>query len=98
MNIQTKYQGTIQINEDHIITFEKGIPAFEEETAFILLPLEEGTPFFILQSVKTAELAFIIVDPFQFVQNYEVKLPDSTIEQLAIDKEKEVATFVMLTV
>lgn len=98
MNIETKYQGELDINEDHIITFAQGIPAFEEETSFILLPFEQDTPFFVLQSTKTVEIAFIIVDPFQFVSKYEVKLPDATIEQLAIEKEEDVAIFVMLTV
>ncbi|NEU30257.1 flagellar assembly protein FliW [bacterium LRH843] len=98
MNIHTKYQGQIEINEDQVITFENGIPAFENETGFVLLPFDEKTPFFVLQSTKSVEVAFIIVNPFQFVPGYQVKLPDATIEQLAIEKEEDVATFVMLTV
>lgn len=98
MNIETKYQGKIEINEERVITFANGIPAFEEETSFVLLPFEENTPFFVLQSTKTADLAFIVVNPFQFVLNYQVELPDSTVEQLEIERQEEVATFVMLTV
>jgi flagellar assembly factor FliW len=98
MKIETKYQGIIEINDERVISFENGIPAFENETAFVLLPFEEGTPFFVLQSTHTPEVAFILISPFDFVPGYEVKLPDSIIELLEITKHEDVATFVMLTV
>ncbi len=98
MIIETKYQGKIEISKERLITFAKGIPAFEDETSFVLLPLEESTPFFVLQSTKTVDVAFVLVNPFQFVLQYQVKLPDATIDELGIEKEEDVATFVMLTV
>lgn len=98
MNIETKYLGKIEISQERVITFTKGIPAFEDQTSFVLLPFEENTPFFVLQSTKNVEVAFIVVNPFQFVSTYQVKLPDSTIDLLGIEKEEDVATFVMLTV
>ncbi|MDT8858785.1 flagellar assembly protein FliW [Alkalihalobacillus sp. MEB130] len=98
MKLETKYQGHIEVDEKTVLMFEKGIPAFETETSFVLLPLEEGTPFLVLQSTKTPEVAFIVINPFEFVPGYEVKLPDSTIEALEIEKPEDVATFVMLTV
>ncbi|MFC0559287.1 flagellar assembly protein FliW [Halalkalibacter alkalisediminis] len=98
MNIETKYQGTVEINDENIITFSKGIPAFEEEKQFVLLPLEEGTPFFVLQSTATTDVAFIVLNPFEVVSNYQIKLPDATLEMLEIEKEEDVATFVVLTV
>ncbi|WP_227937252.1 flagellar assembly protein FliW [Alkalihalobacillus deserti] len=98
MNIETKYQGTVEINDDEIITFAKGIPAFEDEKQFILLPFEKGTSFFVLQSTKTVDVAFIIMNPFEIVPNYQIKLPDATLEMLEINKEEDVATFVVLTV
>ncbi|ARK32095.1 flagellar assembly protein FliW [Halalkalibacter krulwichiae] len=98
MNIETKYQGTINIHTENILTFSQGIPAFEDEKQFILLPFDEGTPFFVLQSIKSVNVAFIMMNPFEVVPNYEVKLPDATIEQLEIEKQEDVATFVVLTV
>lgn len=98
MQIETKYQGTMHIQKEQVITFEKGLPAFEEEKRFVILPFEEETPFFVLQSIERAEVAFIIVDPFSFVAQYEVKLPDNVIAQLSIQKEEDIAIFVILTV
>ncbi|MDV2684290.1 flagellar assembly protein FliW [Alkalihalophilus lindianensis] len=98
MKFETKYTGTMEVEKERIIHFEKGIPAFESEQTFVLLPFEEGTPFYVLQSTTTVEVAFIVINPFQFVPDYQVKLPDATIEQLEITSEEEVATFIMLTV
>ncbi|MBP3950037.1 flagellar assembly protein FliW [Bacillus suaedae] len=98
MKIETKYAGTINIEEKDVLTFEQGLPAFEEETSFILHPFDQDTPFFVLQSTTSVEIAFILVNPFDFVVNYQVKLSDSTIEALDINKQEDVATYVMLTV
>lgn len=71
MKLETKYQGLIEVSEEQIIAFEKGIPAFESEMSFVLLPFEEGTPFYVLQSTKTPEVAFIVISPFDFVTGYQ---------------------------
>lgn len=98
MKIETKYLGEVEINKEKIIHFDSGIPSFLEEKKFIILPFGEGTPLYILQSVTTPELGFVIVSPFQFFPDYQVKLSDSTIDALQIEKEADVALFVILTV
>ncbi|ADU31863.1 flagellar assembly protein FliW [Evansella cellulosilytica] len=99
MKLETKYSGEIEINEENIITFEHGVPSFEDEKKFVLLPFSnEPSPFYILQSVNTPGLAFVVMTPFQFFPNYEAKLSDSVIEQLEINDQEDVALFVILTV
>lgn len=98
MRIRTKFIGELDIKEEEIIEFTKGLPAFETETQFVIVPFDEGTPFFILQSIKQEDVAFIIVNPFAFYSDYQVKLPDSLIEGLEIEKESEVAIFSIVTV
>jgi flagellar assembly factor FliW len=44
MIIHSQTLGNIDIDPARIIQFPEGIPAFEEEKEFILIPLEEG-PF-----------------------------------------------------
>ncbi|WP_280769572.1 flagellar assembly protein FliW [Salipaludibacillus daqingensis] len=98
MNIETKYSGKIDINENNIIEFEQGLPSFEEERSFILLPFnEEPSPFYILQSTNTAGLALVLMTPFTFFPDYEAKLSDQTLEALEIENEQDVALFVVLT-
>lgn len=93
----TKFHGEIEIGQEDIYTFGSGIPGFLEEKKFSLLPLEE-TPFFVLQSIKTKEVAFIVMNPFDTFRDYEVKLPDEVLSTLEIETEKEVITLVILTI
>jgi flagellar assembly factor FliW len=98
MKVNTKYLGEVEISEDNIIDFETGIPSFLDEKKFVLLPFDESTPFYILQSVTTPELGFVVVSPFQFFPDYQVKLSDATIEALNIEKEDDVSIYTILTV
>ncbi|MBY0158799.1 flagellar assembly protein FliW [Cytobacillus oceanisediminis] len=97
MNIQTKFHGVQEINQDDIINFPSGIPGFLEEKEFYILPLE-GTDLFVLQSVKTPEVAFIVTDPFALFPQYEFDLTEEALEKLEIQSDKDVATFAILTV
>jgi flagellar assembly factor FliW len=97
MNLQTKFHGEVELNEEQIIYFNTGIPGFVDEKEFCILPIEE-TPLFVLQSVKSDQTAFILTDPFNFFANYEFDLPEEVTEALSISTDKDVAVFVILTV
>ncbi|WP_163144133.1 flagellar assembly protein FliW [Bacillus sp. 22-7] len=97
MNIQTKFHGEQEINKDDIIYFPSGIPGFLDEKEFYILPLE-GTELFVMQSVKTTEVAFIVTDPFVLFPQYEFDLPEEVLEKLEIQSDKDVAVFAILTV
>lgn len=98
LNIQSKYFGEVTITEEEVITIPAGLPAFEDLKSFVLLPFDEGTPFYVLQSVQASDVAFITVSPFQYMPDYQVELSESTISQLEIEKEEDVAVYVLLTV
>ncbi|USK33598.1 flagellar assembly protein FliW [Bacillus sp. F19] len=98
MLIQTKYHGEISIDEAQQITFEHGIPGFIEEKNFILLPLEEGSSFFILQSIQSQNTAFVVTSPFFFFKDYEFDLDESSKELLMIESPNDVEVYVILTV
>lgn len=93
MNIKTAYMGEMEINPSDIISFEHGIPGFENEKEFVQLPLSDESVFQVLQSVKTEELAFIITSPFTAVKNYSFDLEEATIQALDIKREEDVAVF-----
>ncbi len=98
MNIQTKYHGEIKVNEQEIWHFEKGLPGFPDEKQFVLLPLPNNDVFMILQAVQTPYIAFVITNPFLTFKDYEFKIDDSTLEQLQLESEKDVAVYSILTV
>lgn len=97
MKLATKYQGEQEIDEKQVINFKNGIPGFQDETEFALLPFLDELPYFILQSTQTPELAFVVVDPYPFFPAYQYELPAALIESLKIESHEDVATFVILT-
>ncbi|MDQ0231455.1 flagellar assembly protein FliW [Metabacillus malikii] len=98
MKISTKYHGNIEVSESDIVTFENGIPGFLDEKSFVLLPLDDESPFTILQSTITAELGFIIVNPFIFFPTYEFELSDNEKQLLNLTSEKDVNVFTILNI
>ncbi|WP_141604113.1 flagellar assembly protein FliW [Terrilactibacillus laevilacticus] len=96
MNIQTKYFGEQEINEEDIYSFPNGIPGFLDEKQFILEPF--GDAFFILQSVKSSHVAFIVTSPFFFFEDYEFKIPDNVIEKFHIKDSKDITVLVTVHV
>ena len=98
MKIKTKYHGETEIKKENIIHFPLGIPSFLEEKHFILLPFSDDTPFYILQSTLTENVAFVAINPFEYFQQYEFEINDSTKELLEIESQEDVLILSFLTV
>jgi len=97
MIIKTKYHGEIRIDEGQIISFENGLPGFNDETQFVVLPLSEDSPFLALQSVKQEHIAFIVASPFIFFKGYEFDIDQATLELLHIEHIEDVEVMAILT-
>ncbi|MBH0173827.1 flagellar assembly protein FliW [Fictibacillus sp. 23RED33] len=97
MKIETKFKDIVEVKKSDILGFEQGLPGFQAENKFVLIPIE-GTDLSLLQSVQTSELAFIITDPFIFFKEYDFELSSIEQELLDINNEKEVFVQVILTV
>jgi len=97
MILKTAYMGEVDIETKDILKFEHGIPGFEEERGFVLLPIEENSIFQVLQSVQTENLAFIITSPYAITENYNLELDETTLKSLEIKSENEVAVFAIVS-
>lgn len=87
MKIHTTQFGEIDVAEESVMIFEKGIPGFEDFKEYALIPADasESTPFFFLQSTASAELSFFLVDPFVFFADYDVKIEESMAARLGLE-------------
>ena len=97
MKITTAYMGEVEIIPANIITFEHGLPGFEEEKEFVQLPLSEGSAYQVLQSVNTAGLAFIITSPYAVIGDYSFELDEAVTQALDIKSDNEIAVFVIVS-
>lgn len=60
----------IEVPEEEILRFPKGIVGFEELTHFALFQLE--SPLYLLQSVDDPHAGFVALDPFLLDPSYRV--------------------------
>lgn len=97
MKIKTKYFGEIEIEEENIIDFFQGIPGFEELKKFVLLDIPDQNNFKCLQSIEE-EVAFLLINPWEFFSNYEFDLSDMELGELDIKKEKQMIIYNILTI
>ena len=97
MNIKTKFLGEVEIDQSEILTFENGLPGFQEYTKFILLGLDEDLPIALLQSTEDEGIGFVVGYPFAFKQDYAFDLSEEDKKQLQLVEENEVATYTVIT-
>ena len=74
LKMETTKFGTIQIEEEKIITMPAGMPGFPGRKRFIILDREESRPFYWYQCVDDPALAFVIINPYLFKPDYSVDL------------------------
>jgi len=86
MKIRSKYLGEIEIERDQVVYFPEGLPAFEEEQQFVIIPFAADSPFFYLQSVNNEKLCFILADIFTFFPNYEIEINNRELRRLKISE------------
>jgi flagellar assembly factor FliW len=82
--IETASWGSLELTDEQIFRFDKGIPGFEEFKKFALIVIDDG-PFSYLQSVEDKNISFMLADPFVFYPNYEFELPDEEALELGIN-------------
>ncbi|WP_138496174.1 flagellar assembly protein FliW [Paenibacillus pinistramenti] len=89
-----QYAGTGVINES-LLQFPKGIPGFPHLTQFELHHHDEH--FSVLQSLQEEETAFILVDPFPYIKDYEFEVPEDALNELQIKDETQIAVRCIVT-
>lgn len=89
LEIMTRDFGKIEINEEKIIVFQKGLPGFETIKKFVLLPFPGDAPFVIFQAIKKRAVAFTAVDPADFFANYQFEINEQTEKELKINSRKD---------
>ena len=96
MEVRTTRFGVIEIAEDRVITFPKGLLGFPEQRRYCLLEPGEDACFFWLQSLDEPSLAFVVTDPILFVPEYSVPIRPEQMEQLELGKLEDAQVFVIV--
>lgn len=97
MIFDSKVHGPIEYEEKDILTFNKGILGFEDLREFILVDLKEYEPFKLFHSLEDDELGMIVTSPYEFFEEYKVKLSNDVIERLGIKKPEDAIIITTVT-
>ena len=95
MKVKTTRFGEIEVDQERIMRFSKGLLGFPDEQEFVLLQTNDEGNFFWLQSVGRPELAFVVSDPLLFVPDYQVPVKEEDFEQIEL---KQMADAQMLII
>jgi len=101
MKIDTRYFGTVDIEDEKILHFEQGLFGFEEYQDYtVLYDIEAGKEslFSWLQCVTEKGLAFPIVNPFRVKEDYDPIVEEALLEPLGECKAEDFLVFLLATV
>lgn len=89
MKVMTERFGEVEINQDDIITFPKGILGMEQYKQYILINPDENVPFMFMQSIEDQTLCFLLLHTFSYFPDYNIELPESATSVLDISSPEE---------
>jgi flagellar assembly factor FliW len=93
--------GRIEVDEERLIRFDRGLPGFPDCDRFFIMDHDRETPLKWLQSVDRPEVAFLIVEPQEVIAGYRLEVPSGVLPFLGWkdgDDEREFCVFVILNV
>jgi flagellar assembly factor FliW len=93
--ITTRF-GEQEIEEDKIIVMPEGMAGFGERN-FIILNPENGGPFCWFHATDNPDLAFVVVEPSQFVSGYQVRLTREEYDKLLLEEGGEIVILTVVT-
>lgn len=101
MKINTRVFGEVEIADDKIITFEKGIIGFPDMKHFTVLhDADKGNNVGIryLQSIEEPAFAMPVMDPLVVKEDYNPEVSDDLLQNLGNLTEENVLVLVSVTV
>lgn len=102
MKVQTKWFGEVLLDDEKVITFEKGIIGFEECKRYAIVydaDKEDKASIMWLQSLDEVSLAIPVMKPEVVVPDYDPVVEDELINSLGDNiQDAELVVLVALTV
>jgi flagellar assembly factor FliW len=98
MQVQTTRFGAIEISESDLFTFKDGLMGFADLHSFVLLDDPNDEIFAWLQSCDRPGIAFPVLEPELFSQNYNPTITKSDLLAVELLDKKEARLFTIITV
>lgn len=96
MQVTTTRFGVLEIAEDRVLEFPKGLLGFSQYTRYCLLEPGDDACFFWLQCVDEPGLAFVVTDPSLFVPEFSVPVRPEQMIELKLNRLEDAQVFVIV--
>ena len=90
--------GPLQVEQDRLVYFPKGLVGFEMQREFALVRVREDSAFFLLQSCTDPALGLMVADPYVYVPDYRIKVGTPEQELLRLKNIREAVVLVTVTI
>lgn len=98
MELNTNRFGVIEFDEKEVLTFKEGLLGFPFSRRYLLFPYNKESPFYWLQSVDEPDVAFIVVNPFEFFNDLEFVIDDADSTALGLAAADDAEIFSLVTI
>ena len=98
MNVSSTRFGVITVPAEKLLAFPSGLLGFPEWTRYVILDHDTDAPFKWLHCVEEASLAFVVIDPALFNQNYQITISEEARFEVAGNETDELSLVVILTI
>ena len=90
--------GSLTFKEEDLLCLDEGLMGFPLSKRYLLFPYSENSAFFWLQSIDEPEIAFIVINPFEFFSNLNFTISDEDAQFLDLVRKEDVEVFSLVNV
>lgn len=90
--------GAIEFLNEDVVSFPEGILGFADKREFLLLQHRDGSPFRWLQSLDDPSLAFLVVPPEEFIENYAPVISDEDAASVGLSEDTPRLVYTIVTI
>lgn len=98
MNVVSTRFGALNVPAEAVLTFPSGLLGFPEWNRYVILDHDTDAPFKWLHCVEEASLAFVVIDPALFNENYQVAISEEARFEVEGNETDELILAVILTI
>ncbi len=98
MLLDTRQFGPVEITEEDMVRFPKGILGFEDLERYVIIDHTDSQPFRWLQCVDAPDLAFVVVNPVIFFPDYRVEVHAKEVADIGVRDPHDVEILVIVTI
>ncbi|GMV36423.1 MAG: hypothetical protein AMXMBFR61_09310 [Fimbriimonadales bacterium] len=90
--------GSIEYQEEDVLTFAEGPYGFPDLRRFVILEHKPGSPFRWLQSLDEPGIAFLIISPTQLFPDYAPSISEESAKSISLTASDPVLVNVVVTI